>query len=353
MNSDTTPHHKQETNLTQRRLIALGMFLLVVFLLARAFNVLLLILAGTLFAVYFRGTSNLLTRHTKLSDGLSLGIVIVGTLLLLGGLVWLLAPQISQQISQLSQHLPNSYEKVRTQLKGTSWGEPLLNNLPQNINLSDINKSWIQKSMGVFSATFGVLADMYIILFIGAFFTAQPGLYKEGIVLLFPLSKRPRAAEVLNTLGSTLYKWLLGKLFSMLIVGVFTIVGLYLIGIPMALALGIIAGLLSFIPNFGPILALIPAVLIALTQGTSQALYVVLLYVGIQFVESNLITPLVQHKMVEIPPAMVIISQVFIAAFAGLLGLILATPIAVIIMVLVKMVYIQDYLGDKNIQISK
>ncbi len=114
----------------------------------------------------------------------------------------------------------------------------------------------------------------------------------------------------------------------------------------MALALGIIAGLLSFIPNFGPIIALLPAVLIAFTQGPNTALYITLLYMGVQAVESNLITPLVQKKMVYLPPAMIIISQVLLGILVGGLGLILATPLIAILMVLIQMLYVEDVLGD-------
>ncbi len=202
--------------------------------------------------------------------------------------------------------------------------------------------------MGVFAATFGVLADLYIILIIGLFMMATPKPYVNGLVTLIPKAGRQRAQEVFEKLGTTLKRWIAGKLFSMLVVAILTALGLWILGVPMVLALAILAGILSFIPNFGPIIALIPAVLVGFMEGPSMALYVALLYVGVQAVESNIITPMVQKKMVYIPPAMTLISQVLLATLVGGLGLILATPIIAITMVLINMLYVEDVLGDRS-----
>ena len=196
------------------------------------------------------------------------------------------------------------------------------------------------------SSTLSVLADGYLILFISAFMMAQPTPYRQGIILLVPKAHRDRARQVLDQLGSTLFRWLLGELFSMVVVAILTGLGLWLLGMPLALTLALFAGLFSFIPNFGPLIGLAPALLLAFTQGPSMALYVVILYLGVQLVESNLITPLVQRRMVELPPALVIVSQVLMGVFTGGLGLMLATPIVAMLLVLVKMLYIHDVLDD-------
>lgn len=345
---------KDPDSFTRKVLEVLGIVLgalLLVYLVGRAFNVLLLIFAGVLFAVFFRGTAHALSSRTALSGKWSLAVVAVGVLALITVTVWLLAPQVSEQVNSLSEELPKAVANFRDRVVHYQWGRKLIDEAPTMESLLENRGTWLQQSLGVLSTTFGVLADLYVVLFLGLFITAQPGIYRHGIVLLIPLPRRGRAKEVLDTLGSTLYKWLLGKLFSMLIVGVFTAVGLSLLGIPLALVLGLIAGLLSFIPNFGPLIALVPAVMIAFLEGPSQALYVVLLYVGIQAVESNLITPLVQKKMVEIPPALIITSQLLLAIFTGTLGLVLATPIMVMVMVLVKMLYVHDILGDEDVQV--
>src|SRR5690606_1322523 len=115
-----------------------------------------------------------------------------------------------------------------------------------------------------FSSFFGGLGDIYIIFFLGLFFMVQPGLYVRGIIVLFPKHKRKWIEEVVFTIGYTLKRWLLGTLFSMLTVGVLTGIGLTILGIPLALTLALFAAIVSFIPNFGPIISLIPAFLLTL-----------------------------------------------------------------------------------------
>ncbi|PRY03635.1 putative PurR-regulated permease PerM [Pontibacter ummariensis] len=343
---------KGREKLWQKVLRTLGITLgalLILLLIGYAFEVLLLIFAAVLIAVFFRGTAEVVSRSTGLSSGWSLTFVLAGILTLMALTTWLLASRISEQVVLLSEEFPRAVAHFRDRFGHTEWGNRLSEETPTVSGILANEEGWLKRSLGVLSTTLGVIADIYIILFLTIFITAQPFVYRKGIVLLFPLAKRSRAEEVLDTLGDTLYKWLLGKLFSMLVVGIFTTIGLSLLGIPLELVLGLIAGLLSFIPNFGPILGLVPAVMVALLEGPYQALYVIMLYVGIQIVESNLITPLVQRRMIAIPPALIIIAQLLLGIFSGTLGLILATPVIAVVMVLVKMLYIHDTLGDTSI----
>ena len=315
-----------------------------------ALQVLLLLVAGVLLAVFFRGLGSWLSRHTPLSEGWGVLVAVVGIVAMLVGIGWLLAPRISAQWAQLSSQLPNSLGQLRQQLQQYRLGRALMEQEPSLSELKDklMNSrgEWVRRSLGVASTTLGILADGYLILFISAFMAAQPAPYRQGIILLIPKAHRERAREVLNQLGRTLFRWLLGKLFSMLVVAVLTALGLWLLSMPLALTLALFAGLFSFIPNFGPLIGLVPALLLAFTQGPTKALYVVLLYLAVQLVESNLITPLVQRRMVALPPALVILSQVVLGVFTGSLGLILATPIVAMLLVLVKMLYIHDVLDD-------
>ncbi len=204
----------------------------------------------------------------------------------------------------------------------------------------------MKKAQGVvgsfFKTTFGVFGDIYVVLFLGIFFTVSPGIYKKGIVKLIPSKGQPKGEDVLNKLGDNLKKWLKGKIFSMFVVFVLTAAGLAILGVPMWLVLAIIAGLLNFIPNFGPLIAMIPAVLVALMQGPTTAAIVAGMYIVIQVVESNFITPMVQQKLISIPPALIIMAQLLISPLTGGWGLVLATPLMVIIMILVQEVYIKQ-----------
>lgn len=344
---------QKEKSFSSRVLTALGIILpilLLILLFGYAFQVFLLVFAGILITVFFRGLSHYFSQRTGLPEGWSLLVTVLAVFAITTALFWLLAPQVSEQTTKLSEELPRSIENLKDQLQDSNFGSKILDELPDQEAILQNRDKWMSQALGLFSTTFGILGDLYVILFIGLFLTAQPKIYKDGIVALVPIKKRARANEVLDTLGATLGKWIAGKMFSMLVVGILSGVGLWILGIPMAIALAVFAGILSFIPNFGPLIALIPAVLVAFLQGPNQALYVVALYTGIQFVESNLLTPLIQKKMVEIPPALIIISQILLAVFTGGLGLILATPVMVGFMVLVKMLYVSDVLGDKSVE---
>lgn len=344
--------HSHNKSFSSKVLIAVGIIIPIILLLLLfgfAFKVLLLILAGVLFASFFRGLASLIHKYTKIPLGWA---TLISVLFVIGLIVlssWLIAPQIGDQVTELSEKLPEAVSSTKQQLENNPIGSKIVDQIPEN------PQKWLQersgvlkKSLGVFSTTFGVLADLYIIIFIGLFMMATPQPYRKGIIKLVPISGRKRAEEVLDKLGTTLKRWIAGKLFSMLVVAVFTAIGLWILDVPLALALAIIAGLLSFIPNFGPLIALIPAVLIGFMESPSTALYVALLYIGVQALESNIITPLVQKKMVYLPPAIILISQVLLGILVGGLGLILATPIIAVAMVLINSLYVEDVLGDTS-----
>jgi predicted PurR-regulated permease PerM len=302
------------------------------------FGVFLLILAGTLIAVFFQGLSGLICKKTNWKEGICLSISIIGTLLLLVGTFWLIGAKLQTQITELSDKLPVMIENAKSKLSETPIGKKIVEKVssPESIERA-------QGFAGTFfKSTFGVFGDVYVVLFLGVFITVSPNLYKQGMVTLIPKKSRPKGKEVLNRLGEDLKKWLKGKLFSMLIVLVLTAIGLAALGMPMWLALALIAGILNFIPNFGPLIAMIPAVLVGFMQGPTTALIVVGLYLAIQLLESNFITPKVQQKLVRIPPALIISAQLLISPLTGGWGLVLATPIMLILMVLVKELYIKE-----------
>ena len=138
------------------------------------------------------------------------------------------------------------------------------------------------------------------------------------------------------------------QLVAMATVGALTGMGLWLIGVPQALALGIVAGLLDFIPNVGPILASVPGILAAASAGTTQALYALALYIAIQTAENNLITPIVQRRAVDLPPALTMVALLVMGLLGGVLGLLLAVPLAAVLTVAVRMAYVEDVLGDRE-----
>jgi predicted PurR-regulated permease PerM len=209
---------------------------------------------------------------------------------------------------------------------------------------------------GVVSSTFGVIGNVVVVFGIGLFFALSPKLYAQGALRLLPVSRRARTATILSEVGTQLQWWFVGQLCSMTSIGILTFIGLKILGVPMAVTLGILAGLMNFIPNFGPILAAAPAVLVAFAPHGDQtqlnpglAGWVILVYIVIQLLEGWVITPFFQQRAVELPPALIIMSQVLFGLLLGPIGLVLATPILATVMVLVRMVYVEDVLGDRAV----
>ncbi len=301
------------------------------------FNVILLILAGSLIAIFFRALSSVIQRYTKWKEGVCVAISIISTLLIVAALFWLIGAKVQAQVMQLMDTLPKTIENVKALLNDSSIGEKIIDKVS--------SKKSIDKAQAFagqfFQSTFGVLGDLYVVLFIGIFFTISPQTYTNGVVQLIPLKGQKKAQQVIDKLGEQLRKWLKGKLFSMLIVFILTAIGLAIIGIPLWLVLALLAGLISFIPNFGPLIALIPAVLVGLLQSPQTALLVTALYILIQFIESNFITTIIQKKLINMPPALVLIAQLFMGALIGGWGLVLATPLTLIVIILVQELYIK------------
>jgi predicted PurR-regulated permease PerM len=205
---------------------------------------------------------------------------------------------------------------------------------------------------GLASTTLGVVMNIVVVVIIVLYLATQPAMYAGGIKRLLPLRSRDRAGEVLGVLDEALGRWLIGRCSLMLVNGGLTAAGLWLLGMPLALTLGLLAGLLNFVPNFGPLIAALPAVLIAFLQGPQHALYVALLYVAVQTMDGYLLTPLVDRRSVELPPVLTIAAQVLLGLLFGFVGLLVASPLAATVLLLVKMLYIEDVLGDPIMQES-
>lgn len=319
----------------------------ILILLWQAADVFLVVFAGILLAVLFRGMSNWVGQKTRLPEKWSLGVVLLSLLALTAAIAWWVAPDIADQIDRLTERIPKAWQQLESKLERYGWYRTLRNERGQLEKMAPDGSSALSTASWVFSSTLSALSSLVITIVIGIFLAASPRTYLDGAVQLAPVSGRVRTREILEEIGQTLGSWLRAKLISMLVIGILTVVGLWFIGIDLALLLGLLAGLLSFIPNIGPILALVPAVLIALINGPDDVLYVVLLYSGVQAFESYLLTPLLQKRMVDLPPALTIAMQFLFGVLAGGLGLLLATPLTAMLMVLTKTVYIEDLLGDK------
>jgi predicted PurR-regulated permease PerM len=320
---------------------------LVLFFVWYAADLLMLVFASLLFSILLRGLSRFLMRTTGAGHGLSLALVSLALLAVTAGGVSLIGGSLASQISELQQQLPRAVDSVTRFLGQYDWGRSIIESAPTMKEwFAGRRGSIVSGVTGLASSTFGVVLNVVIVVIIGLYIAAQPGIYSGGIQRLLPWRYRQRGGEVLGVIDQALWRWLIGRFGLMLVNGGLTAAGLWLLDMPLALTLGLLAGLLNFIPNFGPIIAAIPAVLIAFLQGPQQALYVALLYVVLQMFDGYVLTPLVDRRSVELPPVLTIAAQVFLGLVFGFIGLLIASPFTAAVMLLIKMLYIEDVLGD-------
>jgi predicted PurR-regulated permease PerM len=343
------PETPAEQNFLHRVALVYGMGLVFFLLLAAVWfsaDALLLIFACLLFAILLYDASRRLSARLPVSRKVALGIVVLLLLAVIGGGGWLMAPQISEQAGKLGEVIPHSIEKLQESLKRHEFLKSILGAVPSPEQLRANLSAMLPRAGLFFTGVLGALGNVLIITFVGIYFAATPFTYIDGIVTLVPKRRRARAREVMDEIGRTLSRWLFGKACSMVVVGAVTAIGLSVLGVPLALILGIIAGLLDFIPYLGPLMAGVPAVLIALSISPQLALYTIALFGAIQLAEGYLLQPLVEKKTVNLPPAMTISMQVLLGALFGLAGVALATPLTAALAVVVSMLYVQDVLGD-------
>ncbi|TVR26627.1 MAG: AI-2E family transporter [Balneolaceae bacterium] len=356
--------------IAQYTLVVIGVLITTAFLFFIR-DALLMAFGGIIFAVIINGFARIIRRFIPISRGWSLAAVGVIFLIVITSFGFLFGSQIVEQFDQLTEKLPQQISQLRETISEWPLGDELMGNSQGENAESDVqsenggaveqdepndeengSENDLPDDAGGMAFKAGitiidVLATFGLILIIGIYFVIDPETYRKGIGLFFTKKRAKRITEALDTSGNALWSWLSGQFIVMAFVGVVVTIGLMIIGVPLALLLGIIAGLSEFIPILGPWIGAVPGILLALSVDAQTALYTAILYVVIQQVESNILTPLIQQKMVHIPPAVVILSIVAFGLLFGIAGIILATPLAVIAMVLVGMFYVEDVLGKE------
>lgn len=202
--------------------------------------------------------------------------------------------------------------------------------------------------MSFVTSTFAAVGGLLLVIFLAIYTAVDPDTYHNGLMHLFPHRARARAGEVLTSMATVLRKWLVTQLVAMAAIGLVSTGALLILGVKAALPLGVLAGLLEFIPTIGPILSAVPAIAMGFVDSPQKALYVGLAYVGIQFLENHILIPLLMKEGVDIPPALTIVAQALMAMIFGFVGLLVAVPLLAAATVAVKMLYIEDVVGDAS-----
>jgi predicted PurR-regulated permease PerM len=324
----------------QRTLIVLALTALALFA-WHIRDVVLLAFGAVLAALLFDVLSTEACRWTGVPGRWCLPGIALVVLSLIAGFFWMFGVQIGGELEELARALPKATTQTIEWLKGRDWGRVLLSQLQRGDMAENASDGAAAAVVGTFWAAISASGHILIITFGGLYLAAQPQLYVKGALSLFPPAQRPRAAQVGEAVADGLRRWLFGQFLAMLLVGTLTTVGLALIGVPSALALGIIAGVAEFVPIVGPIISMVPALIIALPEGVTTALYVALLYVVVQQVEGYVITPLVQRAVVSVPPVIVLFAIVAFGTALGPLGLLFATPLAAALMIAVQTLQVE------------
>ena len=311
-----------------------------------ALRLLCVVFAGLLFGVFLYRLSTAVQKRTPMPYWAAFFTVTVALVGVGAGAMFFLLPRLGAQLGDLSSTLMASIEHLLARLRELGWIEEVAQQAPQlgSRLLGSLDATSLLG--GAFSSLSVALTALFLVLFVGFFLAIDPGLYRRGFLLLVPPPRRPRADELLRKSIDTLWRWTLGRLVAMTIIGVATSIGLWLLGMPLAVTLGALAGVVSFVPTIGAVLAIIPALLVAFQQGPLAPVYVLAFYLCIQAVENNLITPLVQQEAISIPPVVLIVSQVLMGVLVGIVGVVIATPLAALVIVLVRETYVEEASPD-------
>ncbi len=290
----------------------------------------LLLFASVIGAVFLDAIGHSLAKHLRIPRGLALALFLLAGLICAALAFWIQGPNVLQQFAQLQTDLPVAAHRILGQLQDHSWGRWLLSQAPDSDQISTGFRYALTRIGGIVLSSVTLLAGLAIVLSLSIYLASEPEIYFRGLRCLFPQEGRKTLDACAASARKTLLWWVLAKLLSMTIVGVLIGIGLWLIGVPLAGPLAIIAALMTFIPNVGPLISVLPAGLLGLAISPTTGLLTLLVFAVVFVLEGYLVTPLLERNIVRLPPALTLLVQLLLAAVAGPIGVALAAPIAAV-----------------------
>jgi predicted PurR-regulated permease PerM len=320
---------------------------LIPFLIWYLFDVILIIFGAVILAMLLRLGARPFMRWLSVPEALALLVSGLLVLFVIGGTGYLFGTRITNEFQDVLQRATSASTEIQSGLRGSEFGNFVLKHFSgDNVSVTGILS-------GVLRLSTSFLEALIIMVISGIYLAAQPALYRKGLIWLFPPAHHARAAEIIDEVGEALRLWLLGQLIQMFLIGALVTFAVWIIGVPSSFALGLIAGIGEFIPYLGPILAAIPAILVALTKSPELTLWTLVAYLIIHQIEGQIIAPLVQHRMVSIPPAVMLLGIAALTYLFGTVAIIFAAPIAVVIFTAVNLLYVRDTLHERTELIRK
>ncbi len=288
----------------------------------------LLLFAAIIVAILLYAVSHAIAQRLRLPRALALVVFLVLLLGIATFVFRLEGPNVLQQFAQLQSDLPVAFHRILTETQQTTWGRWLLAQSPDTGQLATGARFALTRIGGIVLTSVTAIAGLAITLLLSLYLAAEPLLYYRGLRRLVPDPLRPVLDTCVASVRKALLWWILAKLLSMTFVGLLIGIGLWLIGVPLPGLLALIAALLTFVPNVGPLIALVPAVLLGLANSPMTGLLTLAVFAVVFLLEGYFVTPLLERNLVRLPPALTLLLQLLLAAIAGPIGVALAAPIA-------------------------
>ncbi len=327
-----------------KRAVIVVLVALVPVLLWFLFDVILIVIGAILIAVLLRLVAEPFTRWAKLPDAIALVCSGLLTAAVVAGAAYLFGTQVTGELTDVMQRANSAVTGFMQQLQKSPTGNVILQHIKGGGGLS-----FPSLISSVFSVSISFFEAVVITVIAGFYLAAQPALYRSGLGKLFPRRMREEANETIDDIGVGLRLWLIGQLIQMVLIGALSTAAVWFIGLPSPLALGVIAGFAEFVPYIGPLIAAVPAILVASTQGIDSVLWTTIAYLVIHQIEGNLIVPLIQRQLIFIPPAVMLLGIVTILFVSGGVSVMFAGPIAVIVFIAIKKLYVRETLGERTL----
>lgn len=317
-------------------------------LLIKLSGFLLLVFAALVLAAIFDAMTRKVCGLTRMNRGFALTLSVIALLAIFGGVFALFGTQLAGEFDTIRDSIPTAIDRVLELLERVGLGEPARDMVDEGSG----DVSSLLSQAGGYALTLGNSLANFVLVFVGAIFIASdPAVYRRGLLLLVPRRAEDTAAAALDDASRGLSGWMVGQAVSSLVVAGFTWGGLWLLDVPAAGGLGLIAGLLDVIPMIGPVISGVPAALLALTVSPATALWTIGLFLLVQQLQGNFLQPMIQKHAVNVPPAVLLFAVVAAGVLFGFLGVLLAAPLTVVVFVMVQRIYVRALLG-KDIKLA-